>query len=36
MVGSREELPEKTDEEIQQEADEEIAHIPCLAREAEK
>jgi hypothetical protein len=31
MVGSREELPEKTVEEIQPEADEEIAHAARFA-----
>jgi acylphosphatase len=34
MVGNREELLEKIVEEIQQEADEEIAHTARLAREA--
>jgi hypothetical protein len=36
MVGNGEELPKKTVEEIQQEADEEIARATCLAREAER
>jgi hypothetical protein len=36
MVGNREELPEKTVEEIQREADEEIARTAHLAREAER
>jgi hypothetical protein len=36
MVGNREELPEKTVEEIQWEADEEIAHAAHLARETER
>jgi hypothetical protein len=36
MVGNGVELPEKTVEEIQREADEEIAHAACLAREAER
>jgi hypothetical protein len=33
MVGNGEELLEKTTEEIQQEAEEEIAHTAHLARE---
>jgi hypothetical protein len=36
MVRNREELPEKTVEEIQREADEEIARAARLAREAER
>jgi hypothetical protein len=36
MVGNREELLEKTVEEIQHEVDEEIAHAARLAREAER
>jgi hypothetical protein len=36
MVGNREELLEKTVEEMKWEADEEIAHAACLAREAER
>jgi hypothetical protein len=36
MMGNGVELPEKTVEEIQREADEEIAHAACLAREAER
>jgi hypothetical protein len=36
MVGNREELLEKTVEEMKWEADEEIAHATCLAREAER
>jgi hypothetical protein len=33
MVGNKEELPKKTIEEIQQEVEEEIAHIAHLSRE---
>jgi hypothetical protein len=36
MVGSREKLPEKTIEEIQQEADEKIGRATRLAREAKR
>jgi hypothetical protein len=36
MVGNREELPEKTVEEIQREADEEIARAAHLARKAKR
>jgi hypothetical protein len=36
MVGNGEELPVKTIGEIQCEADEEIARVACLAREAER
>jgi hypothetical protein len=36
MVRNREELPKKTDKEIQWEADEEIAHAALLVREAER
>jgi hypothetical protein len=36
MVGNGEEPPEKIVEEIQREAEEEIAHKACLAREAER
>jgi hypothetical protein len=36
MVGNGEELPKKTIEEIQWEADQEIAHVSRLAREAER
>jgi hypothetical protein len=36
MVGNREELTEKTVEEIQREADEEIAHAARLAKEAKR
>jgi hypothetical protein len=36
MVGNGEELPEKIVEEIQREADEEIAHAAHLAREAKR
>jgi hypothetical protein len=36
MVGNREELMEKTVEEIQWEADEEIAHATHLAKEAKR
>jgi hypothetical protein len=36
MVGNREELPEKTTEEMQQEADEEIARVAYLARELDQ
>jgi hypothetical protein len=36
MVGNGEELPNKTVEEIQREANEEITHARCLAREAKR
>jgi hypothetical protein len=36
MVGNGEDLPKKTIEEIQREADEEIAHATYLAREAQR
>jgi hypothetical protein len=36
MVGNGEELPDKTIEEIQWEAEEEIAHAACLATEARR
>jgi hypothetical protein len=36
MVGNGEELLEKTTEEIQQEAEEEIARVACLAKELDQ